>query len=331
MAATSAIEWCDATVNYWWGCTKVGPGCDNCYAEDYNAFRGTGQWGPSTERRVIKGGPALLARLNRQADNFGSVHGRRPRIFMQSMSDTFDNEADQELRARLLDDAAAADRLSIILLTKRISNVFDMIPARWRIEWPRHIGLMVTVVTQREADRDIPRLLKLAQELRIPWVGVSIEPQIERIKLRWLRVGTYSLNAITGTWSHGPGRATTELPASLPGLDWVIVGGESGRNARPVHPAWVADLRDDCRIPDGSKAAFLFKQWGEWLPESDLTDKLRATFQRRRVEKMELHRDNKPFGAVHFDIMTMFRVGKKDAGRSLCGEEHLSFPAELMR
>jgi protein gp37 len=326
MAERSAIEWCDGTVNFWWGCTKVGPGCDNCYAEDYNNFRGNKLWGPNTERRPIKGAPSLLSKLQRSAADFHAQYGRPRRVFMQSMSDTFDNEADDELRADLFAQAAAADAVRIIFLTKRISNVLKMIPAAWRDRgWPKHIGLMVTVVTQREAERDIPRLLELKKQLRIPWVGVSIEPMLEPMKLRQLRVGKFMLDAITGQWSYAHSMTLAALPDRLPGLDWVIVGGESGKNARPIHPNWVRDIRRECSV----LAAFLFKQWGEWAPDSDLHPAVRANFIKRRVERQELHRDPSAFATVQLEIMTMYRVGKHAAGRLLDGAEYLAFPKEL--
>lgn len=341
MAERSSIEWCDGTVNFWWGCTKVGPGCDNCYAEDWNAFRGNGQWGPNAERLQIKGAPALLAKLQRSAPDFRAEHGRPLRIFMQSMSDTFDNEADDALRSSLFDYARHADALRIILLTKRISNVWKMVPFEWREgQWPQHIGLMATVVTQREADRDVPRLLELKRDLNIPWVGVSIEPMLEPISLVQVNAGSGSvLNAITGVFSatgsgHGARfdarrltmrKSPRPLPDRLPGLDWVIVGGESGTNGRPIHPAWVRKLKIEC----GQQTAFLFKQWGEWAPDSDLPAATRATFTKRRYEKRELDRDPSPFAAMRLETMTMHKVGKKASGRTLDGVEYTAFPKAL--
>jgi hypothetical protein len=184
---------------------------------------------------------------------------------------------------------------------------------------------MVTVVTQREAERDIPRLLELKKQLRIPWVGVSIEPMLEPMKLRQLRVGKFMLDAITGQWSYAHSMTLAALPDRLPGLDWVIVGGESGKNARPIHPNWVRDIRRECSV----LAAFLFKQWGEWAPDSDLHPAVRANFIKRRVERQELHRDPSAFATVQLEIMTMYRVGKHAAGRLLDGAEYLAFPKEL--
>jgi protein gp37 len=189
MAETSAIEWCDATVNFWWGCTKVSPGCDHCYAETLNAFRGTGEWGPNAPRRKIKGAVSLLRMLNRKsATSFFSERGRSIRVFMQSMSDTFDNEVSDDWRAELFAEAKEARWVKIILLTKRGANVPKMVPPDWLDAWPKHIGLMFSITNQREADRDIPRLIDLKKRLGLPWIGLSLEPLLGRVRLKaeWL-------------------------------------------------------------------------------------------------------------------------------------------------
>lgn len=239
MAETSAIEWTDATVNFWWGCTKVGPGCDHCYAETFANRLGQKLWLADAPRRPIAGAAAMLARLNRGHDRFFALHGRRRRVFMQSMSDLFDNAVDAYLRHRALEDAAAADNLDIQFLTKRIPNVARMVPDPWRHgHWPRHIGQMITVVNQGEANRDVTRLVALKSQLGIPWIGLSIEPML------------------------GPMDITPWLAA----IDWVIVGGESGPHARPMHFAWPRMIRDQC---SAFGTPFLFKQWGEYVPTSD--------------------------------------------------------------
>jgi protein gp37 len=306
MAETSAIEWTDATVNFWWGCTKVGPGCDHCYAETWNNLRGNKQWGQGAPRRRIMGAAAMLRRLDRAHDKWFSQHGRRRRVFMQSMSDLFDNEVDDAWRSEAFEEALQVNNLDLQFVTKRISNVEKMLPLDWRKwGWPAHIGLIVTVVNQEEADRDIPRLLRLKGKLDIPWVGLSIEPMLGRIDLTRINLPDGTLNALTGeismtvtgsSWS--PGRIsmlprTVKTRARLPVVDWVIVGGESGKNARPIDADAVRLVRNHCAA---AGTAFLFKQWGEYRQTSDA---------------------NGPY---------MAWWGKKAAGRDLDGRTHDQFP-----
>lgn len=217
MAEQSNIGWTDSTVNWWWGCSHSGPGCLNCYAEVLNNFRGNKQWGPGAERRKIKGAPALIQKLNRQAAAFLAEHGRRRRVFMQSMSDTFDNEVDDTWRTEMFDAIKACPDINIQLVTKRGPNVSKMMKAIGH-SWPQNAGLISTVVNQPEFDRDVPRLRNLRASLSIPWVGLSVEPMLERIDM------------------HG----------KLDGVDWVIVGCESGSNSRPFDLQWARDVRDAC-------------------------------------------------------------------------------------
>lgn len=300
MAETSAIQWTDATVNFWWGCTKVSPACDHCYAEEWNAFRGNGEWGPNAPRRVIKGARALLRKMHFRSDDFIAEHSRRQRVFMHSMSDIFDNEVSAELRIDALDAAEAAPGVNIQIVTKRVSNVEKMVPFHWlEGQWPKHIGLMISVCNQREANRDIPRLIELKKRLGIPWIGVSMEPLLEPVKI--------------DEWAKD--------------LDWVIVGGESGRNARPMHPAWAGAIMRACRR---AGTAFFFKQWGEWLPEHEAPSELYDALRRQGVETKQMPADPNYFSTVRFDNRTFFRAGKKRSGALLEEEVRQEFPEALL-
>jgi len=289
MAETSAIQWTDATVNFWWGCTKVGPGCDHCYAETWNNFRGNKMWGTGAPRRPIKGAAALIRKLQRQAPEFFAEHGRRRRVFMQSMSDTFDNEVEQAWRVEMFAEIEEAPDLEIQLLTKRIGNVPKMVPVHWAHGlWPRHVGLMATVVNQAEFDRDVPKLLATNWNYGIPWVGLSIEPMLGPIKIGEVR------------------------------LDWIIAGGESGAEARPSHPHWFTSLRDQCAA---NGTPFLFKQWGEWLPARRSTPTV--VWGDGTVDHDGSHHGNANANGPGYNVE---RVGKKTAGRLLDGIEHNGFP-----
>ena len=301
MAAHSAIEWTDATVNFWWGCTEVGPGCQHCYARVWDARTGGAHWGVGVPRRKIKGAAALLHRLDNRysewaadaccrrenAKAFGLPVpnvGDRRRVFIQSMSDLFDLEVPLVWFAEGWQLIEACDRLAIQIVTKRVSAVEKRLTAIGRTTWPQHAGLIITVVNQDEADRDIPRLLALKARLGIPWVGLSIEPMLGAIVLR---------------------------PEWLAEIDWVIVGGESGPHARPMHPDWARSLRDQCAA---AGVPFFFKQWGEWLPIAFVGDG-------PRLQMKDHH--TFPDGTI------VRRVGKRTAGRLLDGREHNDMPKAI--
>ncbi len=259
MCAQTKIEWTDYTLNWWEGCQKVGPGCDHCYAEARDKrFTGGTHWGPGAPRRKVKGAPAKLRKIQREAMAFNDAQGRWPRVFCSSLSDVFDNAVPEAWRHEFFDALEEADSCSVQLLTKRVGNVARMIPESWgRIGWPAHIGLMITVVNQQEADRDIPKLLDLKARHNIPWVGLSMEPLLEPVDLTRLQPTIFEaeVNALTGVWNWKNGPSRKESPA----VDWVIVGGESGPNARPMHPDWARSLLDQC---DTSGTPFFMKQMG---------------------------------------------------------------------
>lgn len=323
MAERTNIAWCDATVNFWWGCTKVSPGCDNCYAEEWNAFRGNGMWGPGAPRREIKGAPALMAKLQRQAAAFRAEHGRPMRVFCQSMSDTFDNEVDDTWRERMWEAIEAAPDLRIMMLTKRGVNVPKMIPEAWKTRWPTHVGLMQSVCTQPEANREIVRLLEMKRYLGIPWCGVSIEPLLEMVDIRTLRLpNKLYLDAATGkifALGHTGVKATQK--GGLPSLDFVIVGGESGKSARPMHPAWEERVR---RQLYGTGVAYFFKQWGQFIPDYEFSGT-------GDFEAVTIEREHLPFSMVQLDRVTMMKVGKEKAGDLIRGERHQAYPEALLK
>jgi protein gp37 len=323
MAERTNIAWCDATVNFWWGCTKVSPGCDNCYAEDYNAFRGNGMWGPGAPRRPIKGSIGLVQRLQRNAATFTAEHGRPMRVFCQSMSDTFDNEVEDSWREFMWSAIEGAPDLRFMLLTKRLTNVSKMVPEEWKASWPAHVGLMVSVCTQQEAGREIVRLLRLKRDFGIPWVGISSEPLLEMIDPTNLRISANAfLNAMTGEMrTVRRGSAKAPDPEQLPTLDLIICGGESGKNARPMHPAWEERLRRSCA---GTATAYFFKQWGHFIPDYEFTGL-------GDFEAVTIERDNNPFAMVKLDRVTMLKVGKGRSGDLIRGERYQAFPEALLK
>lgn len=295
MAKHSNIEWTDSTVNFWWGCTKVGPGCDHCYAETWSKRTGGNIWGTGVPRRKIKSAVALLHRLDNDYSWWAADHviagyhqTARCRVFIQSMSDLFDLEVPLEWFAEAWKTIERCNRLHIQIVTKRISAVEKRLATIGVSTWPKHAGLIITVCNQAEADRDIPRLLALKMKLGIPWVGLSIEPMLGGILLK---------------------------PEWLAEIDWIIVGGESGPGARPMNPQWARSIRDQCAT---AGVPFFFKQWGEWVGGDYNGDLSAATVKGKAGEKCQLH----DFGRGAFAA----KVGKKVAGRLLDGREHNEMP-----
>lgn len=363
MSENTKIEWCDHTFNPWEGCQKTGPGCDHCYAELRNARFGGGvavNFGPGAPRRRTSAANwALPKRWNAQADAFSAQHGRRQRVFCASLADVFDNAVDPQWRADLFELIRATPNLDWLLLTKRIGNAEAMIRAAlahmdigysvpfaaW--PWP-NVWIGSTVVNQAEADRDIPKLLAVPAAKRF----LSMEPLLGSVDLTHIEVwgGDAEIYPLKGTTDcvDDEGAPTDDVPA----LDWVIVGGESGPGARPMHPDWACSLRTQCLR---ANVPFLFKQWGEWKPISQMDEAEHGALYKSKViakphedqgnlDDIYGRRCTVPTTILHADgsthnitepmafrqgsgAMQIFHVGKKAAGRLLGGITWDGFPS----
>lgn len=244
MAENSKIEWTDHTFNPWVGCQKVGPGCDHCYAEGWAKRSGLVQWGPGAERR-------LTSEANWKKPLKWNEQGPA-RVFCASLADVFDNQAPEGARGRLFDMIRRTPNLMWLLLTKRVGNVATMLPGDWGSGYP-NVTLMITVVTQEEADRDIPRLLDIPATLR----GLSMEPLLEPVELSRLQ-GCGDCDPCIGGREDLCAVGAIKLRTIGDGqIHWVIVGGESGPGARYMYPDWARSIRDQCRT---AGAAFFMKQ-----------------------------------------------------------------------
>lgn len=341
MAENTKIEWTDHTFNPWIGCTKVGPGCDHCYAENLMDTRmGVAVWGPGNPRvRTKEANWKMPLRWNAQADAFMAQHGRRQRVFCASLADVFDNEVPAQWRRDLFDLIAATPNLDWLLLTKRIGNA-QRLHAEAYLDsarpWPENVWLGATIVDPEDAARDIHKLLAVPARVRF----LSMEPLLGAVNLRSLEVGEGELDALKAdTWEQeiDRWRDTDEdwieqfedwygvnLSDGLTGpmhatIDWVIVGGESGPGARPMHPDWARSLRDQC---EAAGVPFLFKQWGEWMPTIRDGDTVKLVF-----EKGAPHGPDQPAFHEWPDGTGAARVGKKAAGRLLDGRTWDGFPA----
>lgn len=248
MAENSKIEWTDHTFNPWTGCTKVGPACDNCYAEGWAKRSGHVEWGAHGARRRTRtwGDPV---KWDRQAE----ADGVRRKVFCASLADVFDNHRSiaPEWRRDLWQLIEETPHLDWLLLTKRPQNFAKLAPARWIHDGcPPHVWLGTTVENQTEADRRIPHLLSIPARVRF----LSCEPLLGPVDLTEIGIpkpelrATKVIDALRG-WGGAPGK-----------LHWMICGGESGPGARPMNPEWARSLRDQCA---DAGVPFHFKQWGD--------------------------------------------------------------------
>jgi protein gp37 len=232
MGQNSTIEWTDHTFNPWWGCSKISPGCANCYAETWAKRVGAKVWGAESARRFFGekhwNEPLHWNRTSTET-------GIRKRVFCASMADVFEDRADLDpARAKLWKLIGETPNLDWLLLTKRPARILASVP--WLDKWSANVWIGTTVEDQERADERLPFLLKCPAQKRF----LSCEPLIGAVDLSpWI-----------------------ERDAFYP-IDWVIAGGESGARARPMLPTWARSLRDQCKA---GQIPFHFKQWGHWAP-----------------------------------------------------------------
>jgi protein gp37 len=322
MAKTS-IEWATDVWNPVTGCQKVSQGCKHCYAERIaERFWGARKF---TDVQVH---PERLAE---------PLKWRKPRrVFVNSMSDLFHEniyDGNESFLNEVFAVMAATPRHTYLVLTKRpvimrnyLSNKRREVYIEHSLEtiygehgwcspdfqWPLpNVWLGVSVEDQKAADERIPLLLQTPAAVRF----VSCEPllgPVELTKIKWAKIKVnpesyrrLGVPAPDEMWSLNNALishpADEYNPAKI-GLDWVIVGGESGPGARPMHPDWPRSLRDQCQAQG---TPFFFKQWGEY---SEV-----GKYVQQEVNWVTT-------GTM------MQRVGKKAAGRLLDGREHNEFP-----
>lgn len=322
MAETTAIEWTDSTFNPWWGCTRISPACDHCYAADLDKRTGGDYWGAEPRRRTSEKNWNEPRRWQKKAAEFEATHGRRRRVFCASMADVFDNQVPTAWRDDLWALIQDCPGLDWLLLTKRPQNIGKMLPAFWDAV-KGHVWLGTTVEDQKRADQNIPHLLKHNAAVRF----VSIEPMLGPIDLDAAWHGETALDAECWgdcAWCskghpalHNCQRGPGDWERGRSGIDWVIAGGESGQQARPSHPDWFRGLRDQCAA---AGVPFLFKQWGEWGTRGQAHAAGLFSNPHEPVNGTSIVA---PWGET--DII-MAKLGKKRAGRLLDGVEHNGFP-----
>lgn len=305
----TAIEWAHHTVNFWWGCTKVSEACAHCYAEMMNKIFGHGRavWGP-TGARWIRTEAALVELANLAAS--AKERGVRERVFVNSMSDTFEDREDLHVvRCMMLACFDMYPELDFLLLTKRPENVRRMVPTAWLdVEWPKNVWLGTTIENPQAVRTRAEELARCPA----PVLFWSCEPLLE--DLGDVSEFLERCGSCGSRW-----------------VDWVICGGESGHKARPMHPEWARSLRDQCAA---AGVPFFFKQWGEWAPRGEYWKmgdqtclQLKAEFPRgMRLTVGGSVGD----GRIEYLEQFMVREGKKAAGRVLDGAEHSAVPEAVL-
>lgn len=226
---SNPIGWCDCTVNPIVGCTKCSHGCENCYAERFAARLAKN---PATAKKYAGVVDERGRWTGKVSEPDWTCFARLPkaprRVFVGSMTDFFYEKGLSNLGA-LFCTMDSMPQHTFLLLTKRPEQMRCFQEAFVHVSRgiPRNIWLGVTICNQEEAIDKIPTLLDTPASKRF----LSVEPML------------------------GP----VDLTRFLPGLDWVICGGETGNGARPMHPDWVRSLRDQC-VEAG--VPFYFKGWG---------------------------------------------------------------------
>lgn len=280
MATETKIQWTDSTFNPWRGCTKIASGCANCYA-DTLAKRNPktlGIWGPNGTR--VLASPAMWkepVKWNAEAEANGETH----RVFCASLADIFEDWQGEvsltakdfgrgilsldDIRAELFKLIDATPHLTWQILTKRPENIRRMwggidaerhsinIQCGNHGQYRRNVHLLYSASDQQSLEAGIGELLK-CRDL-VPVLGLSLEPLVGPITFRW------------ASWQpigRNPGDKTDQLDG-LRKLDWVIVGGESGPNARPFDLAWARSIVSQCRA---AGVPVFVKQLGEQAYDS---------------------------------------------------------------
>lgn len=328
----TSIEWTETSWNPLRGCSRVSEGCRNCYAETVaNRFKGPGM---PYEGLIAKGGQwnGKIRPLPEKLEE--PLRWRKPRrVFVNSMSDLFHENVPFEFIASVFSIMSVTTRHTYQILTKRPERVIEFFD--WAVDqtipgWPddsRIIEAWPDGLEWKGYDNCGPVF-----PYDNIWIGVSVEDQItanERIPLllripasvRWISAEPL-LGPINVTFAQctcpAPGDAlrTRHLlgcPADRRphrhchwSIDWVVVGGESGSNARPMDLRWARALRDQCVA---TNTPFFFKQWGDWGYSG----------QGARIGNSKEKR-------TLFPGVISFRVGKKNAGRFLDGREWNEYP-----
>jgi protein gp37 len=270
MGDRSAIEWTDATWNPTTGCDRVSPGCAHCYALDLAArLKGMGQAAYQADGDPRTSGPGFALTLHPARLDIPLRWTRPRRVFVNSMSDLFHEAVPDEFIDQVFAVMAMASQHTFQVLTKRPERM-----RAWAQGWDengryREVGIHDGVFGMHHGSR-LSNGIYRPWPLPNVWLGTSVENQtwadrrIPELLATPAAVRFLSMEPLLGPvdFANVTGRSDAVYQwgrKALDGIDWVIVGGESGLVHRPVDPAWVRSIRDQCA---DAGVPFLFKQWG---------------------------------------------------------------------
>jgi protein gp37 len=267
MADKSAIEWTDATWNPTTGCDRVSPGCAHCYALDL-AGRLKTMGAPAYQRDgdPQTSGPGFGLTLHPDRLELPLRWTKPRRIFVDSMSDLFHPEVSDAYIAEVFGVMAAADQHVFQVLTKRPERMHQLLGQRavithegWQGWWWKQV---MPAFVEHRLVRDGGTFAEYDRQcyLRNVWLGTSVEnarwtTRIDELRSTPAAVRFLSCEPLLGDLGT----------LDLTGIDWVITGGESGPDHRPIDPDWVRSIRDQCQAVG---VAFFHKQWGGRTPKS---------------------------------------------------------------
>lgn len=255
MGVDTKIEWCHHTANTWWGCNKVSDGCKNCYAETFAKRTGHDVWGPKGSRRMMKG----VWNEVRKWAVAAAAAGERRRVFWGSMMDVCEDRPElAEPRKRFCGLVEELEDLDFLLLTKRPENYTRLLPWGTAL-WPFNAWAMASAENQARLEERVPHLLKVGASIR----GLSCEPLLGTLDFsvdglwetqcpRCRDFGCF-VDESTNACECGACQGTEK--SGKTGINWVIVGSESGPGARPCNIEWIRSIVRQCQ--DASVACFV--------------------------------------------------------------------------
>lgn len=275
--AKSKIEWTERVWNPLTGCTRIGQGCVHCYAERMAARLAA--MGKVDYQDVVNEKGHWNGQVKLLFDKLHEpMRWKKPsRVFVNSMSDLFHEKVPQIFINQVVRAMSNAHWHTFQVLTKRYDRPFLALYPQDAVD---HIWIGFSICTQQDADKAREYLRMVSRDGWRTWI--SYEPSLEKIDWKGFEF-----------------------------VEWFVCGGESGPEARPMHPDWARSARDWCRE---NSIPYFFKQWGEWAPLDHLpwvTDA--TTFKHKPIE---------------LDGTVLCHVGKGKAGRVLDGVELMEYPPE---